>query len=225
MAAPDLGLRLTGPGLLDTSLRGLPLGLGLVQRRLADKTLRTQFARTVQMQPGVAVLGLGLGERCPAALKPGLGLALVDASDQLAGTHRVTGLDGQARDVALDLRRQGGLAQGFDVAIEREPTRGGRLRTSLDKQDRDDGACDGCRRTQGRNGHGQRQRTQAASALTPGDRTQPSRCRPSVGKHPGENAGPPQGLPRLRVGPRQPSSGRPWSAAVKAQPRIRVDGR
>ena len=77
MSARQGRLRTGRLRLLYAGLRRLELGFGDVQCGLADEALRAQFARALGIDPRVAELGFGLGQRSVGARQAGLCIAFV----------------------------------------------------------------------------------------------------------------------------------------------------
>ncbi|MCY1543452.1 hypothetical protein D9M68_792720 [compost metagenome] len=114
------GLGLASAGGSSGSLGRPVLGLRRVQRGLGQEALGAQIARTLVGRLGVGQVRVGLGEACLRLGHTGLGGAVVDHGQHLAGLHRVAGFHRQRGDAARGLGREHALAHRLQVAVEQQ---------------------------------------------------------------------------------------------------------
>ena len=112
------GLGLAGAGGGGAGFGGAVLGQRRIERSLCDEALRAQFFRALVGRPGVGQAGLGLRDAGLRLRHAGLGRAVVDHGQHLAGLHAVTGLDRQRGDASAGLGREHALVHRLQAAVE-----------------------------------------------------------------------------------------------------------
>jgi len=102
-------------------VRGRPcspvVGIGLVERSLADEVLVQQAARALKIEAGLGKLCLGQRDAGAAGCRLSVGLARVDAGQHLALLHPVTGIHQDLRHGAGKLGGDRRLVDGLDDRI------------------------------------------------------------------------------------------------------------
>ncbi len=116
-AARGGGLDRPGAGRLHGRERDFVARLRLVERGLADELLRDQALRAFEVGLRGGQRGFRLGDARAAGGDLRIGVARVEAGEDLALLHPVAGVHVVGRDAAVDLGGEGGLLDGLDDGV------------------------------------------------------------------------------------------------------------